>query len=118
MKLVVFLSLLVTSTSFASVILNCDGTSGGSTVQDIAINGNTLKVTSRDSMNGMKFEATLDNTYKPRGASKKRYVGVDNGYRVEVIIPTNLLESAPRGYVQFRGNQDSFWSANYTCTKR
>lgn len=74
------------------------------------------KAVSTSKINGYSFSAVRDNNYKPRGnISKVRFLGQEKGNARQIVTTSNLLTGADKGYLQIRGNEDGYWSRNYTC---
>lgn len=113
----ILLVLILSSATYASAATYmCEAQDGVMTDQEVSVAKQKVTVSSTDKVNGMNFSAKLDPTYKPKGAPKVRYLGKDGKYKLEVVLSKNMVSDAKTGYMQIRGNQDGYWSANYTCT--
>jgi hypothetical protein len=75
----------------------------------------------------LNFTAKFDPNYKPRDKSEKvRYAGVQDGSqsRAVILVKELLKGGAPLrngghgGYIQIRGDEDSYWSANFFCVQK
>jgi hypothetical protein len=62
--------------------------------------------------------ANIDSSYRPTGAPKKRFSTKINGYTKNVVVSARMLEGSKNGFMTISGNQDSYWSASYECSKR
>lgn len=108
-------TLLSTSAMAAPVVYECQNYEYD---QTLTIEGEQMSVTSKN--DGVNLVAQLDSSYKPRGDAKKmRFKGEENGYNVAVIIYSPMATGAvKKGFIQIRGNQDSYWSTNLECIKQ
>lgn len=105
-----------TAAHAATFTYECSPESGNATDQTIKIEGNQLFVTTSDSLNGMKFDANYDDSYRPRnGAKKVRFTGSEDGNGRSVILYSLMLDGTRMGYVQIQGTEDGYWSAEYKC---
>ncbi len=97
---------------------HCNVTDGNGTEQDLVLNDKEVTLTSTDKMNGMSFKAAFDFNYHPKGnLNKVRFNGTENGNSRGVILYKQMLAGSPSGIMQIRGTEDSYWSANYNCTR-
>lgn len=73
---------------------------------------------------GFVFTAKFDPTYKPRGkANLLRFVGEESEHsdfrgKRHAIVSEDLMDEAKKGYFQIRGDEDGYWSQNFTCYLR
>ena len=101
------------SAQAASVSYKCIGDDAD---QNIKFNSRTISVTSEDTLNGLKFNAKFDATYKPRGLAKIRFTGQEDGNSRDVILSAEMIKGVKSGYMQIRGSEDGYWSKSYKCS--
>lgn len=99
----------------AAFTYDCEVTSGSYTDLTLEIDSELVTVTPGDLSEASVFTAQLDKTYKPRGAPKLRFVGEEKGNSRDVVVSERMASGAPQGYLQIRGNEDSYWSADFDC---
>ncbi len=116
----IFLTLAGASAKAGILNYNCNVTDGNGTEQDIVINGKNISLTSTDKMNGMTFSAVLDPNYRPQASSieKVRFLGTELGNGRQVVLPKTMLAGVASGFMQIRGTEDGYWSADFKCVRK
>ncbi|MGZ5546019.1 MAG: hypothetical protein ACXWIU_15235 [Limisphaerales bacterium] len=112
-KLILLTSIALIGASASAVTLTCDAPDSSN--QTIVISGTSASVTTTDTLNGLSFHAKYDPSYK-FDAERKRYIGKSNGNN-RVLIVARKPDEKGVYKIQVQGNEDSFWSQDWKCTK-